>query len=65
VVVECDGWAFHNSRTTFESDRDRDVERLVLDVLTIRVTKRRLKHAPAREAERLHAILARRRAQAA
>ncbi len=65
VVVECDGWLFHRGRDVFESDRDRDAERLAHDILTVRLTKRRHDRAPEREAARLHAILERRRAQAA
>jgi hypothetical protein len=61
VVVECDGWRFHRDRATFESDRDRDADRLVADILTVRVTKRRLRITPEREAQRLRQILARRR----
>jgi very-short-patch-repair endonuclease len=65
VVVECDGWLYHRDRETFESDRDRDTERLAAGILTVRVTKRRLTRTPEREAERLHTILARRRGEAA
>ena len=61
VVVECDGWLFHRDRATFESDRDRDADRLAADIVTVRVTKRRLRMTPDREARRLRQILARRR----
>ena len=61
VVVECDGWSTHRDRATFESDRDRDADRLAADIVTVRVTKRRLGVTPEREAERLRLILSRRR----
>lgn len=63
VIVEIDSWRFHSDRGAFESDRDRDAERLAAGIQTVRITEERLKARPAREAERLHAILrARRRA---
>ena len=63
VIVEIDSWRFHSDRGAFESDRDRDAERLAAGFETVRVTEERLDNTPAREAERLHAILrARRRA---
>ena len=66
VIVELDGWDFHNSRESFESDRERDAELLARGYVTIRITWERLKQHPAAEAARLHAILrARRVAQAA
>jgi len=65
VIVELDGWAFHSSRASFHSDRERDAEMLRLDIPTVRITWERLATTPEREAERLHAILARRRARAA
>ena len=63
VIVEIDSWRFHSDREAFEGDRDRDAERLAAGLATVRVTEERLTAMPAREAERLHAILrARRRA---
>jgi very-short-patch-repair endonuclease len=63
VIVEIDSWKYHSDRGAFESDRDRDAERLAAGIETVRVTEERLENTPAREAERLHAILrARRRA---
>jgi hypothetical protein len=62
VIVELDGWPFHRDKDTFESDRDRDATMLMHDIPTIRVTYDRLDNTPDREAARLHAILARRRA---
>jgi very-short-patch-repair endonuclease len=57
VIVECDGWGFHNTRESFESDRDRDADTLEAAHVTIRVTKRRLRDKPEREAVRLQNIL--------
>ena len=62
VIVELDGWEFHKDRETFESDRERDAIMLAHGIVTIRITKARLRADPAREAARLHAILAQRRA---
>jgi hypothetical protein len=63
VIVEVDGYDFHSDRDTFESDRERDVVMLAADYVTVRITKRRMKAAPVREAGRLNRILqARRRA---
>jgi hypothetical protein len=57
LIVECDGWKFHNSRHSFESDRDRDADTLEVGYATIRVTKRRLRDRPDREENRLRNIL--------
>jgi hypothetical protein len=62
VIIECDGWRFDNTRAAFETDRDRDADTLEADHVTIRLTKRRLRGDPDREAERLHNILRARRA---
>jgi len=62
VIVEIDGHDVHSGPVSFEGDRDRDADMLALDLPTIRVTEERLDNAPAREAERLHKILARRAA---
>ena len=61
VIIECDGWIFHRSREVFESDRDRDADTLEAGHVTVRLTKRRLRGQPDREAERLHNILSARR----
>jgi hypothetical protein len=58
VVVELDGWPFHNGRDAFEADRDRDAALLERGIPTVRITRRRLRRTPEREAARLHAILA-------
>jgi hypothetical protein len=57
LIVECDGWAFHNDRQAFEDDRERDAKMLEHGVATVRLTKRRLKRQPAREAARLRSII--------
>jgi hypothetical protein len=65
LIVECDGWDFHNDRQAFEDDRERDATMLEHELATIRITKKRLDHEPEREAARLDAILQQRRRQAA
>jgi len=65
VIVELDGWDFHSSRHSFESDRDRDAETAAAGFLTVRITKERLEGQPQREADRLRRILDRRGAKAA
>ena len=62
LIVEIDGYPFHSDRGSFESDRDKDATALALGIATVRVTEPRIDHAAEREAERLAAILARRRA---
>ncbi len=62
VVVELDSWAFHRGKIAFESDRERDAHMLANGFVTVRVTEERLGGRPRDEAERLHAILAARRA---
>jgi hypothetical protein len=62
LIVELDGWDFHNSRESFISDRDRDATLLALGFKTVRITWERLEDQPDKEARRLHAILARLRA---
>jgi Protein of unknown function (DUF559) len=57
LIVECDGWQFHKSRDSFESDRDRDADTLEVGYATIRVTKRRLRDRPDRERQRLLNII--------
>ncbi|MGH2928314.1 MAG: hypothetical protein ACRDL8_08930, partial [Solirubrobacteraceae bacterium] len=59
LIVELDGWRFHGDRRTFESDRDRDADRLAAGYVTVRITWDRLTGKPAREAKRLRVILRR------
>jgi hypothetical protein len=65
LVVELDGWPFHNDRQAFEDDRERDATMLLHGIATIRITRRRLRHQPNREAARLHSIIEARRHLAA
>jgi hypothetical protein len=65
VILEFDSWEFHSSRRAFERDRDRDVDMLVAEKITVRLTWRRLFMQPAREAARLQALLELRRRRAA
>jgi Protein of unknown function (DUF559) len=61
VIVELDGWDFHNDRAAFERDRNRDADLLAAGFVTVRITWQRLVERPAAEAARLHRILAMRR----
>ncbi len=63
VIVELDGWDFHQSRRSFEDDRDRDATTLAAGIPTVRITWERLTGSPDREAARLRAILRQRRAR--
>jgi very-short-patch-repair endonuclease len=46
VVCELDSWAFHGDRTAFEGDRARDVAIQRMDHRIVRITDRRIRHAP-------------------
>jgi hypothetical protein len=59
LIVELDGWDFHNDRRAFEADRERDAENLRIGVPTMRLTRERFDNTPDREAARLHEILER------
>lgn len=61
LIVELDGWEFHNDRTAFADDRERDSEMLKSGYATMRVTWERLRDTPGREAARLREILSARR----
>ena len=61
LILELDGWQFHQDRAPFESDREDDAEALALGLATYRLTWRRLIGTPDREADRLRRVLARRR----
>lgn len=65
VIVELDGWEFHSTRASFESDRDRDASTLATGHVTVRVTWERMHGRPHPEAARLHKILEQRRGEAA
>jgi hypothetical protein len=64
VIVELDSWRFHSSRSSFESDRERDATMLALGIVTVRITWKRLTDSPEREAVRLRKILEPRSRQA-
>jgi hypothetical protein len=64
VVIELDSWEFHNDKEAFESDRDRDADRLAAGYVTLRITWERIKRRSAREAGRLHEILRQQRKRA-
>jgi hypothetical protein len=57
LIVELDGWGYHNTRHAFETDRERDAHQLAHGIQTVRITKDRVTANPAREAERLQSIL--------
>jgi very-short-patch-repair endonuclease len=58
VIVELDGWDYHQDRHSFEDDRDRDADQLAVGTPTLRVTWERITETPAKEARRLKQILA-------
>ncbi|HEY1716028.1 MAG TPA: type IV toxin-antitoxin system AbiEi family antitoxin domain-containing protein [Solirubrobacteraceae bacterium] len=62
VIVEIDGWDYHQDRHSFESDRERDRIAAEHGYLTVRLTWTRL---TADEAAQLHRILELRRREAA
>ena len=62
LIVELDGWPYHQDKASCESDRDRDATMLMYDIPTVRITYTRFDDDPDREAARLHTILANRRA---
>jgi hypothetical protein len=57
LIVELDGWEFHQSRQAFESDRDRDADALAAGHPTVRITWERIHDRGAAEAARLRRIL--------
>ncbi len=61
LVVELDGWPYHNDRNSFEADRERDATMLMHGVATIRITYDRYEGEPDREGARLQKILRDRR----
>jgi very-short-patch-repair endonuclease len=61
VIVEIDGWRYHNSHESFESDRDRDADLAQYGYLTVRLTSARLRERPAQEAARLRRTVESRR----
>ncbi len=57
LIVELDGHASHDRPATFEADRERDAELTAAGFRVVRVTWRRLRGHPDREAARLVALL--------
>jgi very-short-patch-repair endonuclease len=57
VIVELDGWDFHQTRRSLQRDRERDAVTLAAGIVTVRITWERLTQVPDREAARLRAIL--------
>jgi Transcriptional regulator, AbiEi antitoxin len=57
LIIEIDGWDYHNTRQAFESDRNRDADTLLAGLATIRITAERMKNTPGQEADRLRRIL--------
>ena len=64
LIVELDGWAFHQDKASFERDRNRDADTLAAGLATVRITWERFTHSPQKELERLDTILAARRSSA-
>lgn len=64
LIIELDSWEFHRDRAAFETDRDRDADTLAGGYATVRITSKRTRDTPGKEAARLRNILARRRAAA-
>lgn len=61
VIVELDGWSYHDDRGAFELDRERDAHALAHGNVTVRITHQRMHRRPALEAARLRKILQARR----
>jgi very-short-patch-repair endonuclease len=64
LIVELDGWATHQTHEAFIKDRAQDAEILARTGMpTVRITYERFHQRTNTEAERLHTILERRRAE--
>ncbi len=62
VILELDGWETHGTKAAFTADRKQDATILARTGMpTVRITYEGFHQRPAKEAEQLHAILARRR----
>ncbi len=65
VIVELDGYEFHRTRESFESDRIRDAKILAAtEIPTVRITGRRMRDQEQEVADDLGAVLGARRAPA-
>ncbi len=60
LIVELDGYQFHGHATAFERDRERDADLILAGYVVLRLTWRRLRLEPEREAERLRLLLSER-----
>jgi very-short-patch-repair endonuclease len=60
LIVEVDGFAFHNSRDSFEADRSRDALAASLGYSTLRITHRDLASNGPTVLDRIRATLAHR-----
>ncbi len=60
LIIELDGYRYHQGPGSFERDRERDAATLAAGYETIRLTWKRLLQAPEREAARLLSILGKR-----
>jgi very-short-patch-repair endonuclease len=64
LIVELDGWETHGTKPAFDGDREQDAD--IFDrtgIPTVRITRERFKREPQRQANRIHRMLARRRAE--
>lgn len=57
LIVEVDGYEFHNRRASFESDRARDAELTTKGYHVLRFTYRQVTEEPPRVAARVRAVL--------
>jgi hypothetical protein len=63
LIIELDGWKTHGSRHAFEHDREEVAEIMaVTGIPVLRITHQQFHRAPAKQAERIRAITARRAA---
>jgi very-short-patch-repair endonuclease len=58
VIVETDGWRWHQGRRAFEADRRRDAALLAAGWRVLRITNERLLHEPDAVVAELRALLA-------
>jgi very-short-patch-repair endonuclease len=59
VIVEIDGWAYHSTRSDYETDRARDAELAAAGFRVVRFTYRRVFREPAAVARTLRRLLGR------
>lgn len=57
LVVEVDGYEFHRGRRSFEADRTRDAELIMLGYRVVRFTYRQVTEQPAVVASRIRGLL--------